>query len=85
MAAPAMVGWVGTHLLAALGGGESGQTYWSLSARMGVGHIGQGAACSDCPTGATCPGGNRVWPNPGWCVVCARFVVGAMRGRQLLT
>jgi hypothetical protein len=27
-----------------------------------------GAACVDCPEGAFCPGGPRLWPRPGWCV-----------------
>ena len=28
--------------------------------------VGEGASCSPCPTGAICPGGNRVWPQPGY-------------------
>ena len=24
------------------------------------------ASCTDCPTGAECPGGNRIWPKPGY-------------------
>lgn len=30
------------------------------------GSYGRGTDCHPCPTGATCPGGYRVWPNPGW-------------------
>jgi hypothetical protein len=30
------------------------------------GYLGRGKACKPCPPGATCPGGNRIWPNPGY-------------------
>eukprot|EP00698_Gefionella_okellyi_P013240 TRINITY_DN3615_c0_g1_i5.p1 TRINITY_DN3615_c0_g1~~TRINITY_DN3615_c0_g1_i5.p1 ORF type:complete len:5028 (-),score=1048.37 TRINITY_DN3615_c0_g1_i5:200-15283(-) len=30
------------------------------------GFIGQGANCTTCPGGAHCPGGNRIWPLPGY-------------------
>jgi hypothetical protein len=28
--------------------------------------FGAGAACTDCPAGAMCPGGYRLWPRPGY-------------------
>jgi hypothetical protein len=31
-----------------------------------VGTFGKGADCKPCPTGAVCPGGNRIWPKPGY-------------------
>eukprot|EP00698_Gefionella_okellyi_P014030 TRINITY_DN3876_c1_g2_i1.p1 TRINITY_DN3876_c1_g2~~TRINITY_DN3876_c1_g2_i1.p1 ORF type:complete len:1915 (+),score=364.46 TRINITY_DN3876_c1_g2_i1:42-5747(+) len=31
-----------------------------------VGFIGYGEECRRCPLGADCPGGNRIWPLPGW-------------------
>lgn len=30
------------------------------------GQFGRGVNCKDCPEGATCPGGNRIWPGPGF-------------------
>ena len=33
-----------------------------------VGTIGHGTNCTECPEGAVCPGGNRLWPEVGWCV-----------------
>ena len=30
------------------------------------GLIGRGVDCRQCPEGAYCPGGNRIWPLPGW-------------------
>lgn len=32
-----------------------------------VGWYGVGLECRRCPIGAYCPGGNRLWPLPGWC------------------
>ena len=31
-----------------------------------LGMYGVGLACRPCPAGATCPGGNRLWPLEGW-------------------
>lgn len=31
-----------------------------------VGTFGRGSECVECPKGAVCPGGNRMWPMPGW-------------------
>jgi hypothetical protein len=33
-----------------------------------VGLVGRGTSCRQCPSGAFCPGGNRIWPSAGWCV-----------------
>lgn len=30
------------------------------------GYYGNGTDCKKCPHGAYCPGGNRVWPLPGY-------------------
>ena len=30
------------------------------------GWIGKGQSCKPCPTGGFCPGGNRLWPLPGY-------------------
>eukprot|EP00698_Gefionella_okellyi_P021977 TRINITY_DN7216_c0_g6_i1.p1 TRINITY_DN7216_c0_g6~~TRINITY_DN7216_c0_g6_i1.p1 ORF type:complete len:2790 (+),score=706.46 TRINITY_DN7216_c0_g6_i1:973-9342(+) len=31
-----------------------------------IGFVGSGSACSVCPSGATCPGGNRIFPQVGY-------------------
>jgi hypothetical protein len=30
------------------------------------GKFGAGGVCKECPKGALCPGGNRVWPKEGY-------------------
>ena len=36
---------------------------------------GVGLTCRPCPEGGFCPGGNRVWPLPGWCVLFQRYLL----------
>jgi len=35
------------------------------------GLIGRGTDCRACPYGGYCPGGNRIWPLPGWYVLAS--------------
>ena len=43
-----------------------------------AGYIGRGENCTQCPTGALCPGGNRVWPILGWYVSHCMIVMSCV-------
>jgi hypothetical protein len=51
--------------------GERSQlaVFVALHPGNGLGMYGVGLDCVPCPVGGYCPGGNRVWPQPGWYAV----------------